>query len=145
MGVQVLGLPAAERFPTLLAVSDFDAASLVMATSSGGIKRTPLTAFSKIRGSGLAAIKLHEVGTNAQACSGGVFVVVYQLTCKSTKHSSRSVRSVRASRPHGVVLVPMHRQACGSPPRRLSSCAGVCADRLCYDRVFCRPAAVFAG
>jgi DNA gyrase/topoisomerase IV subunit A len=57
----VLGLPAAERFPTLLAVSDFDAGCLVMATSRGGIKRTALTAFSKLRATGLAAVKLLEV------------------------------------------------------------------------------------
>jgi hypothetical protein len=34
-----------------------------MATSEGGIKRTPLTAFSSIQRNGLAAIKLSEVRT----------------------------------------------------------------------------------
>lgn len=62
---QVLGLPAPERFPALLPVSSFDEqdATLVMATSAGGIKRTPLAAFSSIQRNGLAAIKLPEVGT----------------------------------------------------------------------------------
>lgn len=66
---QVLGLPAAERFPTLLAVSDFDAGCLVMATSRGGIKRTALTAFSKLRATGLAAVKLLE---GEQLAAGGL-------------------------------------------------------------------------
>lgn len=61
--VQVLGLPAPERFPTLLPVRSFtdESASLAMATSAGGIKRTDLAAFSKIHKNGLAAIKLDEV------------------------------------------------------------------------------------
>lgn len=62
--LQALGLPAAERFPALLAVSSFDDdsnSSLVMATSRGGIKRTALSAFSKLRATGLTAIKLLEV------------------------------------------------------------------------------------
>lgn len=60
--LQALGLAAAERFPTLLAVAGFDdETSLVMASSLGGIKRTPLSAFSKLRATGLAAIRLQEV------------------------------------------------------------------------------------
>jgi DNA gyrase subunit A len=59
--LQVLGLPAAEHFPTLLTVSNFDEGSLVMATSTGGIKRTALTAFSKLKASGLGAVKLLQV------------------------------------------------------------------------------------
>jgi DNA gyrase subunit A len=60
---QVLGLSAPERFPTLLPVSGFsdEGTTLVMATSAGGIKRTPLGAFSSIQRNGLAAIKLSEV------------------------------------------------------------------------------------
>jgi hypothetical protein len=59
---QVLGLPAAERFPTLLAVASFEEdASLVVATSSGGIKRTRLSAFARVNKAGLAALKLAEV------------------------------------------------------------------------------------
>jgi hypothetical protein len=38
-----------------------------MATSAGGIKRTPLSAFSSIQRNGLAAIKLSEVRTCAVA------------------------------------------------------------------------------
>ncbi|WIA34417.1 hypothetical protein OEZ86_012752 [Tetradesmus obliquus] len=68
---QVLGLPAPERFPTLLPVSSFDeqGATLVMATSAGGIKRTPLAAFSSIQRNGLAAIKLPE---GEQLAAGGL-------------------------------------------------------------------------
>lgn len=69
--LQVLGLPAAERFPTLQAVSDFDEGCLVMATSRGGIKRTALTAFSKLRSTGLAAVKLREVRSLAMRVWGG--------------------------------------------------------------------------
>jgi DNA gyrase subunit A len=60
--LQVLGLPAADRFPALLTVRSFDDSSLVMATSRGGIKRTALSAFSRVKVNGLAAIKLQEVG-----------------------------------------------------------------------------------
>ncbi|WIA14237.1 hypothetical protein OEZ85_002775 [Tetradesmus obliquus] len=68
---QVLGLPAPERFPALLPVSSFDeqGATLVMATSAGGIKRTPLAAFSSIQRNGLAAIKLPE---GEQLAAGGL-------------------------------------------------------------------------
>eukprot|EP00883_Tetradesmus_obliquus_P009307 jgi/Sobl393_1/20105/SZX79179.1 len=68
---QVLGLPAPEPFPALLPVSSFDeqGATLVMATSAGGIKRTPLAAFSSIQRNGLAAIKLPE---GEQLAAGGL-------------------------------------------------------------------------
>eukprot|EP00775_Hariotina_reticulata_P008929 gene8929-9106_t len=66
---QVLGLRAPERFPSLLPVSSFDYAgtSLAMATSTGGLKRTPLEAFANIKRGGLAAVKLGEAEQLAAA------------------------------------------------------------------------------
>lgn len=63
---QVLGLPAPERFPALLPVSSFTepGQSLVMATTSGGIKQTSLEAFGRLKKTGLAAIKLLEVSAS---------------------------------------------------------------------------------
>ncbi|KAF6254075.1 DNA topoisomerase [Scenedesmus sp. NREL 46B-D3] len=68
---QVLGLPAPETFLTMLPVGSFaeGGTSLVMATSAGGIKRTPLAAFSSIQRNGLAAIKLSE---GEQLAAGGL-------------------------------------------------------------------------
>lgn len=69
-GLQVLGLPAPEHFPTLLPVSSFSEgdARLVLATTAGGIKSTALSAFEKIRHNGLAATKLVAVRWLLQLC-----------------------------------------------------------------------------
>jgi DNA gyrase/topoisomerase IV subunit A len=68
-GPQVLGLAGPEHFPSLLPVSSFDdqGMSLAMATTAGGLKRTPLAAFANIKRGGLAAIKLAKVATTLSA------------------------------------------------------------------------------
>lgn len=97
----MLGLPAAERFPALLTVSDFDNGCLVMATSTGGIKRTELTAFSKLRASGLAAVKLLEVGAMAWNDKNAVSVlclIVLSLSVAVIMLGNPSVQTLTSSR-----------------------------------------------
>ena len=59
--VQLLPIPRDEQITSLLAVASFDADNhLVMLTKGGFVKRTSLSAFSKIRANGLIAIGLEE-------------------------------------------------------------------------------------
>tara|TARA_Y100001968_G_scaffold63671_1_gene54448 strand:+ start:2297 stop:4924 length:2628 start_codon:yes stop_codon:yes gene_type:complete len=59
--VQLLPIPREEAITSLLSVTSFDDDNyLLMLTKGGYIKRTPLSAFSKIRSNGLIAIGLEE-------------------------------------------------------------------------------------
>ena len=59
--VQLLPIPREEAITSLLSVTSFDENTfLLMLTKGGFIKRTPLSAFSKIRSNGLIAIGLEE-------------------------------------------------------------------------------------
>tara|TARA_Y100001968_G_scaffold316077_1_gene343442 strand:- start:7369 stop:9996 length:2628 start_codon:yes stop_codon:yes gene_type:complete len=59
--VQLLPIPREEAITSLLSVSSFDDDThLLMLTKGGFIKRTPLSAFSKIRANGLIAIGLED-------------------------------------------------------------------------------------
>ena len=59
--VQLLPIPREEQITSLLAVSAFEEdVQLVMLTSGGFIKRTPLSAFANIRANGLIAINLED-------------------------------------------------------------------------------------
>ncbi len=59
--VQLLPIPREEAITSLLSVTSFDEDNyLLMLTKGGFIKRTPLSAFSKIRANGLIAIGLEE-------------------------------------------------------------------------------------
>jgi len=59
--VQLLPIPREEQITSLLSVESFENDYyLLMLTRGGFIKRTPLTAFSKIRSNGLIAISLEE-------------------------------------------------------------------------------------
>ncbi len=59
--VNLLALDANERITAAVAVSDFDATGYcTMATSSGRVKRVPLSEFSSVRNSGLIAISLDK-------------------------------------------------------------------------------------
>jgi DNA gyrase subunit A len=59
--VNLLPLEEGERINALLAVREFDANNFVfMTTSSGTVKRTPLSHFSKPRVSGIRAIEIRE-------------------------------------------------------------------------------------
>ena len=59
--VQLLPIPREEAITSLLSVSSFDDEShLLMLTKGGFIKRTPVSAFGKIRANGLIAIGLED-------------------------------------------------------------------------------------
>ena len=59
--VQLLPIPREEEITSLLSVESFENDNyLLMLTKGGFIKRTPLSAFSKIRSNGLIAISLEE-------------------------------------------------------------------------------------
>ena len=59
--VQLLPIPREEKITSLLSVESFDNDNfLLMLTKGGFIKRSPLSAFSKIRSNGLIAISLEE-------------------------------------------------------------------------------------
>ena len=59
--VQLLPIPREEQITSIVSVESFDNDRyLLMLTKAGFIKRTPLSAFSKIRSNGLIAINLEE-------------------------------------------------------------------------------------
>ncbi len=59
--VQLLPIPREEQITSLVSVDSFDnECYLLMLTKAGFIKRTPLSAFSKVRSNGLIAIYLEE-------------------------------------------------------------------------------------
>jgi len=59
--VQLLPIPREEQITSIVSVESFDNERyLLMLTKAGFIKRTPLSAFSKIRSNGLIAINLEE-------------------------------------------------------------------------------------
>ena len=59
--VQLLPIPREEKITSIISVDSFDnECYLLMLTKAGFIKRTPLSAFSKIRSNGLIAINLEE-------------------------------------------------------------------------------------
>ena len=59
--VQLLPIPREEQITSIVSVEAFDNERyLLMLTKAGFIKRTPLSAFSKIRSNGLIAINLEE-------------------------------------------------------------------------------------
>ncbi len=59
--VQLLPIPREEQITSIISVESFDNDRyLLMLTKAGFIKRTPLSAFSKIRSNGLIAINLEE-------------------------------------------------------------------------------------
>ncbi len=59
--VQLLPIPREEQITSLVSVDSFDnECYLLMLTKAGYIKRTPLSAFSKVRSNGLIAINLED-------------------------------------------------------------------------------------
>ncbi len=59
--VQLLPIPREEQITSLVSVNSFEnECYLLMLTKAGFIKRTPLSAFSKVRSNGLIAINLEE-------------------------------------------------------------------------------------
>ena len=106
--VQLLPIPREEQITSLLAVSAFeDDVQLVMLTSGGFIKRTPLSAFANIRANGLIAINLEEAdslrwvrlaraGDSVLIGSINGMAIHFRINDQDLRPLGRTARGVRA-------------------------------------------------
>jgi len=106
--VQLLPIPREEKITSLLSVESFDNDNyLLMLTRGGFIKRTPLTAFSKIRSNGLIAISLEDGDalTWVRASSEGDSVLIgsrkgmtihFRLDQRELRPLGRTARGVKS-------------------------------------------------
>ena len=106
--VQLLPIPREEAITSLLSVSSFDDENyLLMLTSGGFIKRTPLSAFSKIRANGLIAIgledgdaltwvRLAESGDSVLIGSKNGMTIHFRLNDSELRSLGRTARGVRS-------------------------------------------------
>ena len=106
--VQLLPIPREEQITSLLAVSAFeDDVQLVMLTSGGFIKRTPLSAFANIRANGLIAINLEEAdslrwvrlaraGDSVLIGSINGMTIHFRINDQDLRPLGRTARGVRA-------------------------------------------------
>ncbi len=106
--VQLLPIPREEAITSLLSVSSFDDDNyLLMLTRGGYIKRTPLSAFSKIRSNGLIAIgledgdaltwvRLAESGDSVLIGSKNGMTIHFRLNDSELRSLGRTARGVRS-------------------------------------------------
>lgn len=106
--VQLLPIPREEAITSLLSVSSFeDENYLLMLTRGGYIKRTPLSAFSKIRANGLIAIgledgdaltwvRLAESGDSVLIGSKNGMTIHFRLNDSELRPLGRSARGVKS-------------------------------------------------
>ncbi len=106
--VQLLPIPREEAITSLLSVSSFDDENyLLMLTRGGYIKRTPLSAFSKIRANGLIAIgledgdaltwvQLAESGDSVLIGSKNGMTIHFRLNDSELRPLGRSARGVKS-------------------------------------------------
>ncbi len=106
--VQLLPIPREESITSLLSVSSFDDENyLLMLTRGGFIKRTPLSAFSKIRANGLIAIgledgdaltwvRLAESGDSVLIGSKNGMTIHFRLNDSELRSLGRTARGVRS-------------------------------------------------
>jgi DNA gyrase subunit A len=106
--VQLLPIPREEKITSILAVSAFEEeVQLMMLTSGGYIKRTPLSAFSNIRSNGLIAIglepsdalrwvRLAKVGDSVLIGSLKGMAIHFRISDDELRPLGRSARGVRA-------------------------------------------------
>jgi DNA gyrase subunit A len=106
--VQLLPIPREEAITSLLAVSSFDEdIQLLMLTSGGYVKRTPLSAFANLRSNGLIAISLEEgddlrwvrlalSGDSVLIGSQHGMTIHFRLSDEELRPLGRSARGVRA-------------------------------------------------
>ena len=108
--VNLLNLQKGERVATTLSVRDFGAAKyLVMATKRGLVKKTELSAFSRPRSVGIAAIKINE----------GDELIDVRLS-DGQQDIFLSTRQGKCIRFHETELRPMGRVAAGNIGIRLA-------------------------
>ena len=106
--VQLLPIPREEQITSLLAVSAFEEdVQLVMLTTGGFIKRTPLSAFSNIRANGLIAINLEDAdslrwvrlaraGDSVLIGSINGMTIHFRINDQDLRPLGRTARGVRA-------------------------------------------------
>ncbi|MFM7313346.1 MAG: DNA gyrase C-terminal beta-propeller domain-containing protein, partial [Cyanobium sp.] len=106
--VQLLPIPREEAITSLLSVSAFDEdVQLLMLTSGGYVKRTPLSAFANIRANGLIAISLEEgddlrwvrlarPGDSALIGSVRGMTIHFRVSDEELRPLGRTARGVRA-------------------------------------------------
>ncbi len=106
--VQLLPIPREEAITSLLSVSSFDDENyLLMLTRGGYIKRTPLSAFSRIRANGLIAIgledgdaltwvRLAESGDSVLIGSKNGMTIHFRLNNSELRPLGRSARGVKS-------------------------------------------------
>ncbi len=106
--VQLLPIPREEAITSLLSVSSFDDDNhLLMLTNGGFIKRTKVSAFSKIRANGLIAISLEEgdslrwvrlaaTGDSVLIGSSTAMTIHFRLNDQELRPLGRTARGVRA-------------------------------------------------
>ncbi len=106
--VQLLPIPREEAITSLLSVSSFDDENyLLMLTRGGFIKRTPLSAFNKIRANGLIAIgledgdaltwvRLAESGDSVLIGSKNGMTIHFRLNDSELRSLGRTARGVRS-------------------------------------------------
>jgi len=106
--VQLLPIPREESITSLLSVSSFDEEShLLMLTKGGFIKRTSVSAFSKIRSNGLIAIGLEEgdaltwvrlavSGDSVLIASRTGMTIHFRISDKELRPLGRTARGVRS-------------------------------------------------
>jgi len=69
--VNLIDIEPADRVTTIVVVSDFARDSMVLATASGEVKRTPLDQFESVRRAGLIAMNLKDGDRLVQARAAG--------------------------------------------------------------------------
>jgi DNA gyrase subunit A len=106
--VQLLPIPREEAITSLLSVSAFDDdVQLLMLTSGGYVKRTPLSAFANIRSNGLIAISLEEGddlrwvrlalrGDSVLIGSRNGMTIHFRISDEELRPLGRTARGVRA-------------------------------------------------
>ncbi|MCC6238059.1 MAG: DNA gyrase subunit A [Dehalococcoidia bacterium] len=101
--VNLIDIDASDRVTTIVVVSDFSRDSMVLATSNGEVKRTPLDQFESVRRSGLIAMDL-EAGDELIAARAARDIDDVLLVSSSGQAIRFNVGSLRvASRASGGV------------------------------------------
>ena len=104
----LLQMSPGEKVASILPVREFDDRMLVMATRSGLIKKTTLSAYSRPRKAGIHAIRLNENDTviGVSLTSGNDEIVLGTADGKSIRFSEHDVRSMGrvAAGVHGIKL-----------------------------------------
>ena len=123
--VQLLPIPREEQITSLVSVDSFDnECYLLMLTKAGFIKRTPLSAFSKVRSNGLIAINLEEgdaltwvrlstEGDSVLIGSSRGMTIHFRLDTNELRHLGRTARGVKSMNlKEGDKLVSMDVLSC---------------------------------